>query len=260
MLRSKDESFSLPDPTYWFLIFVKLLQERAILEVKSLFKCCVFLISLNLFGAAVYCAEDALLRNGSVIRVNHREVRGQLTRLYLDPGTDNYVDVRTEQIDSFEQLPDPVAEPAPEAKPVIAQSLEQIVTAAANHHGVDVDLLLSLIHAESSFDFNAVSPKGALGLMQLMPSTAARFGVQNPMDPAANVEGGTRYLSELLTLYNHDLTKALAAYNAGPSRIKLYHGLPPYPETIAYVARVERDLTLRKFAKARLNSHLANQF
>ena len=209
---------------------------------------------LALSGAAAFSAEDAVLRNGSVIRLNHRESRGQLTRLYLDSGSENYVDVRVEQIDRFDPLPVLVPIPAPTPEPVRTSSLNEIVVAAANHYGVDVDLLLSLIHAESSFDLNAVSPKGALGLMQLMPSTAAQFGVRNPMDPAANIEGGTRYLSELLILYNHNVTKALAAYNAGPARINQYHGLPPYPETVAYVARVERDLNHRKVAKSRLNS------
>jgi len=82
--------------------------------------------------------------------------------------------------------------------------------------------------------------------MQLMPQTAARMGVRNAMDPAANVEGGTRYLGELLVRYHHDLSKALAAYNAGPERVEQYHGVPPYPETLAYVARVVRDFNRKK--------------
>jgi soluble lytic murein transglycosylase-like protein len=217
-------------------------------------KCCLFVVVLALSGATAFSAEEAVLRNGSVIRLDHRESRGEITRLYLDAGTENYVDMRYEQINRFEQLAESPAVPAPESAQVRSVSLEEIVASAANRYDVDADLLLSLIHAESAFDLNAVSPKGALGLMQLMPRTAARFGVENPMDPAANVEGGTRYLSELLTLYNHNLTKALAAYNAGPSRIKQYHGVPPYPETVAYIARVERDLNQRKVAKSRLTS------
>jgi soluble lytic murein transglycosylase-like protein len=217
-------------------------------------KCRLFVVALALSGAAAFSAEEAVLRNGSAIRLDHRESRGEVTRLYLDAGTENYVDMRHEQIDRFEQLAESPAVPAPEPKQVRSVSLEEIVASAANRYDVDADLLLSLIHAESAFDLNAVSPKGALGLMQLMPRTAARFGVENPMDPAANVEGGTRYLSELLRLYDHNLTKALAAYNAGPSRIKQYHGVPPYPETVAYIARVERDLNQRKVAKSRLTS------
>jgi soluble lytic murein transglycosylase-like protein len=130
--------------------------------------------------------------------------------------------------------------------------MEEIVTSASNRYGIDRDLVLSLIHAESAFNPNAVSPKGALGLMQLMPQTATRMGVQDPMDAAANVEGGTRYLRDLLVLYNQNLTKALAAYNAGPGRIQQYHGVPPYPETITYINRVIRDLYSRKIASANL--------
>ena len=221
--------------------------------MRALFKCGALLAALALSGAAVFSAEDAVLRNGSVIRLNHRESRGPTTRLYLDSGSENYVDVRAEQIDRFEPVFVPVPTPAAAPESVRPVNLDQIMSAAANHYGVDIDLLRSLIHAESSFDLNAVSHKGALGLMQLMPSTAAQFGVRNPMDPAANIEGGTRYLSELLTLYNHNITIALAAYNAGPARVSQYHGLPPYPETVAYVARVERNLTQRKVAKSRLN-------
>jgi soluble lytic murein transglycosylase-like protein len=88
--------------------------------------------------------------------------------------------------------------------------------------------------------------------MQLMPQTATRMGVQNPMDAADNVEGGTRYLRELLVLYNQNLTKALAAYNAGPGRIQQYQGVPPYPETITYINRVIRELYQRKIASLNL--------
>jgi soluble lytic murein transglycosylase-like protein len=227
--------------------------------MSVVFKYCVFAAALVVSGAQAFSAENAFLRNGSVIGLNHRESRGAVTRLYLDSGTENYVDVRLEQIDRFEQLPEPVAELSPEPEPDRTKSLDQMVAVAGNHYGVDADLLLSLIHAESSFNLSAVSPKGAMGLMQLMPSTAAHFGVWNPMDPAANIEGGAHYLSELLTLYGNNLTKALAAYNAGPSRINRYHGLPPYPETIAYVARVERELNQRKVAKSRLKPNRTNE-
>ena len=85
--------------------------------------------------------------------------------------------------------------------------------------------------------------------MQLMPQTASRLGVGNSFDPSANVEGGTRYLRELLERYNFDLIKALAAYNAGPQRVEQYHGVPPYYETQAYVARIIRDFNRKKLAE-----------
>ncbi|HLI64573.1 MAG TPA: lytic transglycosylase domain-containing protein, partial [Terriglobales bacterium] len=95
----------------------------------------------------------------------------------------------------------------------------------------------------------AVSPKGAQGLMQLMPKTALQLGVKNSFDPEDNVDGGVRYLRALLLYYNNDMVKALAAYNAGPQRVQQYHGVPPYRETRAYVARVIRDYNRKKIAE-----------
>jgi soluble lytic murein transglycosylase-like protein len=107
----------------------------------------------------------------------------------------------------------------------------------------------SVIHAESGFNVHAVSPKGARGLMQLMPGTASELGVNDAFDPQANVEGGSRYLRELLERYNFDLVKALAAYNAGPERVEQYQGVPPFRETRAYVARIVHDYNLKKIAQ-----------
>jgi soluble lytic murein transglycosylase-like protein len=106
-----------------------------------------------------------------------------------------------------------------------------------------------VIRAESGFKVHAVSPKGAQGLMQLMPQTASKLGVPNAFDPQANVDGGTRYLRELLEKYNFDLVKALAAYNAGPHRVDQYHGVPPYRETRHYVASIVRDFNRKKLAQ-----------
>jgi hypothetical protein len=102
-------------------------------------------------------------------------------------------------------------------------------------------LIKSVIRVESGFNPNAISQKGAQGLMQLMPETAARMGVRNPLDPSENVDGGARYLRELLGLFSNDVVKALAAYNAGPKRVEQFHGVPPYPETVKYVNKVIRD-------------------
>jgi soluble lytic murein transglycosylase-like protein len=106
-----------------------------------------------------------------------------------------------------------------------------------------------VIKAESGFHQNAVSSKGALGLMQLMPGTASELGIANPFNPNANVEGGTKYLRDLLEKYNFDVNKALAAYNAGPKRVDRYHGVPPYYETQAYISRIIRDFNRQKIAK-----------
>jgi len=112
----------------------------------------------------------------------------------------------------------------------------------------------SVIKAESGFNTHAVSPKGAQGLMQLMPGTASKLGVPNAFDPQANVEGGTKYLRELLERYNFDLVKALAAYNAGPQRVEQFGGVPPYYETRAYVARIVRDFNKKKAAQKKTGS------
>lgn len=94
------------------------------------------------------------------------------------------------------------------------------------------------MEAESAFNPTALSPKGAGGLMQLMPGTAAWLGVQDVLNPAANVEGGTKYLRQLLDRYHGDAVKALAAYNAGPQKVEQYGGIPPYRETHAFISRV----------------------
>jgi hypothetical protein len=116
--------------------------------------------------------------------------------------------------------------------------LDRIVRDAAERHNLDPALVKAVISTESSWNPYAVSPKGAMGLMQLVPSTAERFGVGNPYDPAQNVEGGTAYLQELLDRYHGDLSKSLAAYNAGPGAVDASGGVPWYPETRRYVRKV----------------------
>jgi soluble lytic murein transglycosylase-like protein len=127
--------------------------------------------------------------------------------------------------------------------------LNEVVNSASDRYRLDPDLVNSVIKAESGFNSHAVSPKGAQGLMQLMPGTASQLGVPNAFDPRANVEGGTRYLRELLERYNFDLVKALAAYNAGPQRVEQFRGVPPYYETRAYVARIVKDFNKKKIAQ-----------
>lgn len=125
--------------------------------------------------------------------------------------------------------------------PVITQSLrfKEEVKVAAKNSGVEIALLHAVITAESNYNSRAISPKGARGLMQLMPLTAKRFGVLNMYDPGQNIQGGARYLAYLLKLFNNDFKLAIAAYNAGENAV-IQHGnrIPPYSETVNYVSKV----------------------
>ena len=156
---------------------------------------------------------------------------------------------RKREDDPYEKLDLPANPPSNSESAAPATDLDEVIGAASTRNKIDRDLVVSLIRAESGFNAKAVSPKGAKGLMQLMPETASRLGVQDPMDPVSNVEGGTRYLRELLELFHNDVTKALAAYNAGPQRVAQYGGVPPYQETRAYIARILSDLHRQKLAQ-----------
>jgi hypothetical protein len=219
-------------------------------------------VILLIAATALPCpaADTAVLRNGFSIRHERRKVIGTITRLYVDGDDTSFVDVPTVEIDHFESAPAEATAPEPgkndsasraqmqTPSKSIQSDLNEVVRAASGTYHLDPDLVNSVIRAESGFNVRAVSPKGAQGLMQLMPQTASNLGVQNAFDPRANVEGGTRYLRELLERYNFDLVKALAAYNAGPQRVEQYGGVPPYYETKAYVARVVRDFNKKKLA------------
>jgi soluble lytic murein transglycosylase-like protein len=109
---------------------------------------------------------------------------------------------------------------------------------ASQQYGIDPKLIQAVIHVESNFDPQAVSSKGAQGLMQLMPQTARDLQVSDAFSPKENIDGGTRYLRYLMDIYNQDMSLALAAYNAGPEKVNLYKGVPPYQETKTYVQKV----------------------
>lgn len=140
--------------------------------------------------------------------------------------------------------------PAPRAalKPINIANLphfrqmETLIQKYARVHGVDEDLVWAVIRMESGFNPRAVSPKGAMGLMQLMPGTAALLGVANPFDVEENIAGGIRYLERCLSQFNQDVGLALAAYNAGPENVVKYRGCPPFAETRHYVAAILQHL------------------
>lgn len=240
--------------------------------------------------AALPCFADefAVLKNGFSIRHARREVVGAVTRLYVTKDGTSFVDVPTAQLDHFEsapalpaalaaassprvQAPASALSFAPAKSSVVPSSrgvsgfpspranLSDVVNAASGRYRLDPDLVNSVIKAESGFNVRAVSPKGARGLMQLMPGTASQLGVPNAFDAQANVEGGTKYLRELLEKYNFDLVKALAAYNAGPQRVERFGGVPPYYETRAYVARIVRDFNKKKVEQQKAATAVAKK-
>jgi len=123
-----------------------------------------------------------------------------------------------------------------------SETLLRLVHQESSRSHVPAALVKAIIHVESGADPSAVSPSGAGGLMQLMPQTAAYYGVRNRFDPAENVAGGCRFLHDMLVRYHNDVSLALAAYNAGPGAVDASHGIPPFRETRAYVARVTAAL------------------
>ncbi|MCL1112228.1 lytic transglycosylase domain-containing protein [Shewanella basaltis] len=132
--------------------------------------------------------------------------------------------------------------------PLFTSHFASDVALAARQYQLDPALIRAVIHAESAFKPSAISKAGAKGLMQLMPGTASDMGVDNPFNAQQNIRGGSRYLAQLLAQFNGDLDLACAAYNAGPSTVTQYRGIPPYPETQAYVKRVK--ILFKRYQKA----------
>jgi len=125
-----------------------------------------------------------------------------------------------------------------EQVPLNVGAFPEVIREVASMHAVEESLIRAVIHAESAYQVDARSPKGAQGLMQLMPGTALELGVTDPYDPVANIEGGTRYLAGLLSRFEGNIELASAAYNAGPGAVERFDGIPPYAETEEYVRRI----------------------
>lgn len=210
-------------------------------------------ILMVLAATSLHARENAVLRTGFTISHDHHQQIGTITRLFLSKTDDEYVDVETEKIVGFEPDETPLPPPVPlrQFTGPSNPDLNQIVERAAKENQLDSDFIHALILAESEGKTNAVSPKGAQGLMQLMPDTAAKLGVKNSFDANENVAAGTKYIRELLALYNNDPVRALAAYNAGAGRVQQYNGVPPYRETRAYVAKIIREFNRRKLEQER---------
>jgi len=191
-----------------------------------------------------------VLSSGGRLRIDRHEADGAKVRLFHGTG---FVEMDANLVRGFEDdglpfaVPVPAPEPAKEVSaitptlPVPPVTPLELADAAADRYGLPRELVRSVMAAESGFQPQAISPKGAIGLMQLMPGTAQVLGA-DPYDQAQNVDAGTRYLRDLLEKYNYGLRHALAAYNAGPGAVDKYNGVPPYRETINYINRIEKKL------------------
>ena len=199
-----------------------------------------------LLAGAATAGEYAVLANGARMHVERHEADGAKVRLYYSSG---FVEMESHAVVGYEAeeyvAPEAVAMAVPlaPASGTVAEAPTplELADAAADRYGLPRVLVRSVMAAESGFEPLAVSPKGAIGLMQLMPGTAQVLGA-DPHDPAQNVDAGTRYLRDLLEKYKYGLRHALAAYNAGPGAVDKYNGVPPYRETIDYISRIEKKL------------------
>ncbi len=198
-------------------------------------------------------AENVTLKNGFELDCARREVVGDKVRFYFaaQSADGNFMEVAADSVVRVEEVADAPVIPVAAAVAVSTTGLtkaemQEMLAHAGDAHNIDADLLASVVRAESGGQVKAVSRTGAKGLMQLMPGTATEMGVADAFRPEQNIAGGTAYLDTLLTRYHDNVALALAAYNAGPGAVDKYHGVPPYRETRAYVARVIREFNRRK--------------
>lgn len=176
-------------------------------------------------------ADYAVLRSGQRLHITGWQNLGDAVRLDLPGGS---VTIAADELAEIE--PEDVFGESAQRDPDVPYSAQ--IQNAARTYGLDPALISSVIAVESNFNSRAVSKTSALGLMQLLPGTAAQMAVPNAFDPEQNINGGTRYLRQLLDRYKQDLGLALAAYNPGPGRVDFYHGIPPIAETRSYISRV----------------------
>jgi hypothetical protein len=195
----------------------------------------IAVLSALLASATAAHADYVVLRSGARLDVTGYEILPDRYILHLKGGE---AEVPISEIVGIEpeEIFEPIEEPLNDRTP-----FEKLIRAAAKKYDLDADLIHCVVAVESNFNPKAVSRKKASGLMQLLPQTAAQYGVKNIFDPEENINAGTRYLKELLAKYR-DLTLALAAYNAGPERVDQYgRRVPPYLETMKYVQRIAKS-------------------
>lgn len=227
----------------------------------------ILLALLGVAPSVLRAAEHVTLRNGFEIDCARREaIENGHVRLFMLPSAGgsaaggSYMDVASDAVIGVESFPDPIlpaANGTATGKTATAElthaEMHTMLAKAGTQHHIDEDLLASVVKAESGGHVMAVSRTGAQGLMQLMPGTANDLGVSDAFRPEQNIAGGTAYLDQLLVRYHDNAALALAAYNAGPGAVDKYHGVPPYRETRAYVARVIREFNRRKMQAAASN-------
>ncbi|MDP9322732.1 MAG: lytic transglycosylase domain-containing protein [Acidobacteriota bacterium] len=213
--------------------------------------------TLALLTAAVPAsAEIVFLKSGRTLSVKSHKVDGERITLTLRGGGEvtcdktvidkieadevPYIEPPIEKVEKVEQIQEtPVAGLPEQDRPVLdGTPYAEIIAAAAEAHGVDPMLVRALIQVESGYRPRARSPRGAMGLMQLMPSTAREYNVRHPFEPKANIEAGIKHLKTLIDRFGDDVGLALAAYNAGPGAVEKFNGIPPYRETRSYVSRI----------------------
>jgi soluble lytic murein transglycosylase-like protein len=207
------------------------------------------LVSAVLITVPALAGEYLVLGNGFRIHAERHETDGDVVRVYDRGGIS---ELPAASVAGFEQEDAPLAETPVTASPAVAvkpaeaslvpamSTPPDLAASAARKYALPESFVQSVMRAESGFNPSAVSPKGATGLMQLMPETARQLGV-DPRDPKQNAEGGAQYLRDLLSLYEDrpdQVVLALAAYNAGPAAVERYHGVPPFEETRQYILRV----------------------
>jgi soluble lytic murein transglycosylase-like protein len=205
----------------------------------------VSVVLWTLILASAHAADPQAVRfvDGRSLWVAGAERQGDVAVLTLDGG--GQISLPAARVANWDELGPPGRDQEPEALPrasamwrLEAGTYAQLIEGAASRHGLDPALLTAMAQVESAFDARAVSPKGACGLLQLMPATAERFGVQDVFDAAQNVDGGARYMSWLLERFGGRTDLALAGYNAGEGAVDRHRGIPPYSETRQYVHRV----------------------
>ncbi|HXX43115.1 MAG TPA: lytic transglycosylase domain-containing protein [Candidatus Acidoferrales bacterium] len=194
----------------------------------------ILLAAITALTAAIPVRADyAVLRSGGRLHVSGYAIEGDQVRLTVAGGS-----VLISAGDLITIEPEEVFPAPPPQEVDFGVRYAKLIHASAQKHGLEEKLITSVIEAESNFDAKAVSRKKALGLMQLLPMTAARYDVKNILDPAQNIDAGTHYLKDLLERYHGNLTFALAAYNAGPEMVDRYGGVPPFAETQNYVRQI----------------------